>query len=378
MSIVKALVEIGLEPSTDAYGNIVAHYRHSPPSSQPPVAFVAHMDHPGFEVVEASRGRVVARALGGVPVASMSKPTAVLVLTSDGQRLPAKTAPHEGESTSTLGGTPDRLVELILESDADISPPAPVVFDLPDFRLDGDIIRMRALDDLAGCAGTLSALERLVSEKADADVYGVFTRAEEVGLFGARLTAEAGTLPRDTLVVSVEASKVIPGVAQGEGPVIRTGDAAYTFDAEAEQVLIAARESLLKRDRGFKSQRQLMSGGTCEATAFAVFGYRVTGVAFPLGNYHNATTEIQDPDGGVEAEYIHLSDFLGGVALLEEAARIVATRGSTRARGYLSRGPRRCQETAGGWGEGLRLVNCGCRRQGLPSHRRAGCPTHHN
>ena len=63
-----------------------------------------------------------------------------------------------------------------------------------------------------------------------------------------------------------------------------------------------------------------MTGGVCEATAFSMAGYSVTGVAFPLGNYHNATTTIPDPDGGVAEEYIRVSDYLGGVELLAEAA----------------------------------------------------------
>ena len=50
-------------------------------------------------------------------------------------------------------------------------------------------------------------------------------------------------------------------------------------------------------------------------------GTAVTGVAFPLGNYHNATTNLRDPDGGVGAEYIALPDFLGGVELMAEAMR---------------------------------------------------------
>jgi len=183
---------------------------------------------------------------------------------------------------------------------------------------------MRALDDLAGCGSILAALERTVSDGAETDIFGVFTRAEEGGLYGARLLAESGMLPKETLIVSVEASAVIPGVAQGEGPVVRTGDASYTFDAEAEQVLTDAARRIKKRLPEFRSQRQLMSGGTCEATAFAVFGYRTTGLAFPLGNYHNATTSISDPDGGVAAEYIRLSDYLGGVDLITEAARGVS------------------------------------------------------
>lgn len=321
----ETLAELGLRPRIDLYGNIVAHYRGRTTPPRPPIAFVAHMDHPGFEVVEVSAGRAVARALGGVPVASLRRPTPVLVLLADGRRLPAKTAPYTGTPAPPTEGGAARMVELVLNTKEQLSPPLPAVFDLPDFVMEGDTVRMRAVDDLAGCAASLAALGRLVADKAAVDVYAVFTRAEEAGLYGARLIAEAGGLPRDAVVVSVEASAVIPGVAQGEGPVIRTGDALYTFDGGAEQVLVGARESLRKRDPGFKVQRHLMSGGGCEATAFALAGYRVTGVAFPLGNYHNATTFIQDPDGGVEAEFIKLPDYLGGVALLVEAARQAAS-----------------------------------------------------
>lgn len=343
--ILAALEGMGVQHRRDEYGNIIAHYRRGPAEAAS-IALVAHMDHPGFEVVEASADRIVARALGGVPVASLRKPAPVLVLTPDGQRVPAETSPLPEPPPEQRS---ERLVDLRLKAPASLAPATPVVFDLPDFVLDGDFIRMRALDDLAGCASILAVLERLAADRAEADVYGVFTRAEEAGLFGARLLAEAKALPPGTLVVSVESSAVIPGVAQGEGPVIRTGDAAYTFDADAEQVLIVAREGIRQRDPHFKCQRQLMSGGTCEATAFAVFGYSVTGVAFPLGNYHNATTSIPDPDGGVGAEYIRLSDFLGGIELLSEAARSVARRGDSPVRRRLREFPedvrRRLRET---------------------------------
>ena len=330
--VLECLREMGVDHRRDPFGNIIAHYSRGDGPHRPAVALVAHMDHPGFEIVEAAGRRAVARAVGGVPVASLVKPTPVLVLTPDGRRIPAITARHE--TTKDPGDRKaERLVTLTMESPVELDPPVPVVFDLPDFVLDGDTIRMRALDDLAGCAGVLAVLERTVADGAECDVYGVFTRAEEGGLYGARLLAESGTLPADTIVVSVESSSVIPGVAQGEGPVIRTGDAATTFDAGAERVLVAAREALRGRDPAFKSQRQLMSGGVCEATAFAVYGYSVTGLAFPLGNYHNATTSIGDPEGGVAAEYIVLSDYLGGVDLLTEAARCAPRPGENPLRG---------------------------------------------
>ena len=321
--VIETLRGIGLDAVTDDFGNVIAHYRNSD-GDQPPLALVAHMDHPGFEIVEASERGLLAVALGGVPEVSLSNPANVLVILDDDVRVPAQVLPFpDGDG---------RTVRVELSEEVKINPPVPVVFNLPDFMLDAGFIRMRALDDLAGCASTMAAIERLVEEGAECDVYAVFTRAEEGGLFGARLMAEAQTLPPETLVVSIESSPVIPGVEQGAGPVIRTGDALYTFDAEAEQVLIVARESIRQRNPDFKSQRQLMSGGVCEGTAFAIWGYKATGMAFPLGNYHNATTGIRDPESGIGAEYIRVEDFLGGVELLTEAAKCVARRNDSPAR----------------------------------------------
>ena len=326
---VEVLDRAGVPYELDDFGNIIARLRRGGEPTEPPIAFVAHMDHPGFEVVETDGRRALARAVGGVPAASLARPTPVQVVTPGG-RVRGTTARHETTDDPADRRTP-RMVWLELESVVEHEPPLPAVFDLPDFAFEGDTIRMRAVDDLAGCAAILAALERLARDVTEAvDVYAVLTRAEEEGLLGARLMAEAGTLPRDTFVVSVESSAVIPGVSQGAGPVIRTGDAAFTFDAEAEQVLTAASERLAGRAPEFRVQRQLMSGGVCEATAFAVNGYRATGLAFPLGNYHNATTHIGDVDGGVDTEYIELSDFLGGVDLIAEAAAGVSRRGETR------------------------------------------------
>ena len=329
-SFVEATLDgLGVPWSKDAFGNVIAHYESDAGSSRPPLAFVAHMDHPGFEVIEAAADGLVAKAMGGVPAASLVKPVPVLVLVDGGVRVPGIASPHP-RSAPPEDRSGDRLVHIKTDTKVDVDPPAAVVFDLPDFELDGETIRMRAADDLAGCAAVLALLGRVVDEGAAGDVYGVFTRAEEVGLYGARLVAEAGTLPKDTVVVSVESSAVLPGVSQGQGPVIRTGDAASTFSAKAELVLGSVRDALHKRNPGFKTQRQLMSGGVCEATGFAAYGYDVTGVAFPLGNYHNATTHIPDRDGGVGAENIHLSDFLGGVDLLSEAAAGAGERSDAR------------------------------------------------
>ena len=351
--ISRKLDDVGIPYHQDGFGNIVARLCTSEEPGCNPIAFVAHMDHPGFEITQIEASKALAHAVGGIPVISLVAPTPINVITPDG-RVPGVTARHE-TTQDPRDRNSRRLVWVNLESELDIELPVPAVFDLPDFDLQGQHIRMRALDDLAGCAAILAVLERLsesmpsfdslssgqdlkrstLPAQQDIDLYGVFTRAEEEGLLGARLMAQAEVLPINTLVVSIEASAVIPGISIGEGPVIRTGDAAYTFDAETEQVLTVASEILKDRDPDFKVQRQLMSGGVCEATAFALNGYKTTGLAFPLGNYHNATTRIMDLDGGIDSEYIAMSDFLGGVDLLAEAAISVSRRYESKARRWI-------------------------------------------
>jgi endoglucanase len=338
-----ALSEMGVDFQTDRYGNIIAKVPGNASKRErediPPIAYVAHLDHPGFESVATDGDFLVARALGGVPAASFETGVPLQVILEDGSRISAATAGRYGPEE-------DRQVLVQLNQLQPVSLPRPVVFDLVDFQLDGDFIRMRALDDLAGCGSILAALSVLREERLPGDVYGVFTRAEEVGLVGARLLGEAKALPLDTLVVSLESSRTLPGAEIGNGPVIRVGDAGFTFNADAEAVLIKARETLQARPEGFKVQRQLMSGGTCEASALAFYGYQTTGIAFPLGNYHNGA-----PEGRIEAEYIHRDDFLGGVQLVLESARSVAERKNTAFRRRLAEVPQefrqRLTQTAG-------------------------------
>lgn len=309
------LEDKGLDFQLDKYGNVIVHYMTD--ADCEPIAYVAHMDHPGFEFLGLDdRGMPVARALGGVPPISFDGGTKVKIIMGNQEEVP-------GVLVAKDNGILDRQVFIQPNKEMNIVEPAYAVFDLPDFALLDDFIHMRALDDLAGCASIISVLEALVSQNSKANFYGVFTRAEEVGLIGARLVARDKQLPENTTIVSIESSRTIPGAEQGKGPVIRTGDASYTFDGGAERLLLRTGSLLKENESGFQYQRQLMSGGTCEATAFALQGYQVTGLAYPLGNYHNQGNPSEvSPAGSVELENIHEEDFHNGIRLLTEAATI--------------------------------------------------------
>ena len=98
------------------------------------------------------------------------------------------------------------------------------------------------------------------------------------------------------------------------------GDKTSLFDTGAtEEILQIARES------GITVQRCLMSGGTCEASAFQLYGLTSAGLCVALGNYHNVT-----PDGRIGAEYISLDDLTGLVALCREIALRTEPAGRTR------------------------------------------------
>src|SRR5207253_2291021 len=173
--------------------------------------------------------------------------------------------------------------------------------------------RARAADALAGCALIVCALLVLREDDRPHDIHAIFTRAEETGLYGARLAAEDGLIPRDAFVVSVEASRALPGAEAGKGVVVRAGDLHNTFSNEAERYLRVARERLA--DAGMPVQRALLVGGTCEASAFVRLGWTATGMALPNVNYHNAA-----PDGGFAPEIVRVSDLASGIALAVEAA----------------------------------------------------------
>ena len=324
------LRRLGLAPWRDEFGNILVRYQRGEPRGLPPIAFVAHMDHPAFEVSIVEGDRVKGELMGGVAPACFDRPVAVRVY---------PVGNDEGVAGTIVGHVDRGLRQVTF--DLEMSGPVAVgdfgVFDFPAFELDGDLVHLRAADDLGGCAAILLALETLVESAATSesgpdsesdsaiDVFGVFTRAEEIGLCGAILLAESQTLPKDAVVVSLETSKELPGAVMGEGPVIRVGDRSTSFSPEGEAVLLAARAKLQAADPSAKVQRRLMDGGTCEATAFWQRGYRATGVALPLGNYHNVGV-AEDGSPLLAPEFVSATDLSGAVDLLVAAARSVGER----------------------------------------------------
>lgn len=293
--------ERGLRHETDAAGNVVVKYgpgvQGAPRDGGTPLVLVAHLDHPGFHVVGDrlvfKGGLLAANAQPGAPLHYFRRGVRdpigsgeLLIATEENGRLTGATA---------TGVTGDFAM-----------------WGFPSWSIEDGRITARVCDDLVGCAAILSVLDEIATSRPSTCVWGLFTRAEEEGFLGALEAIRLATVPRDADVLSLECSKALPTAPQGGGVIVRVGDRMSIFDPS----LTAALEAAAATVDGLRSQRRLMDGGACEATAFCAAGYRASGVAVPLGGYHNAS----DGDPGIVPETVTTEDYLAEVRLLTALA----------------------------------------------------------
>jgi putative aminopeptidase FrvX len=244
----------------DKFGNLIAHYARG--KRRPEFAFAAHMDHPGW---------VGERFLGGVPESYLRDP-----------------------KTQSFGDF--------------------AMWDLPPFVVENDLLHSRACDDLIGCAAIVAMFHELERMKVETSCLGLFTRAEEVGFLGAIALAKSRIIPKSIAIISLETSAERPPARIGDGPIIRVGDRTSIFSPS-----VTARLECIAAESGQRVQRCLMPGGTCEATAYQLYGYKSGALCVALGNYHNCA-----PGNKIDAEFVSLGDYIGLVNLCVKIASSVS------------------------------------------------------
>jgi endoglucanase len=296
---------LGLPSDRDAAGNVLVRYG----DSDAPLVLVAHLDHPGFVVdaVEGDRALLTFHGGLGAEHAIAGSPVAFF--------RPGTDEPTGRGALATADASGGRLTGATAEVlDGAASPGGIAMWDFPAWQLEGGRITGRVCDDLLGAAAILACLEELTRRRPDASVWGLFTRAEEVGFLGAFEAIRLGTVPAGASVLSLECSKALVDAPQGDGVIVRVGDRMSVFAPDLTESLRGAADALVGRDSGFHYQRKLMDGGACEATVFCASGFRASGLAVPLGNYHNAS----DEGAGIAPEHVVVDDWLAEIALLIE------------------------------------------------------------
>lgn len=290
-----------LEFKRDNFGNVIVRLRTA---TTRPFVLAAHMDHPGFEIIKKLSAKSwLAKFLGGVPDEYFRAGVPVRLMPQSAAaklgRRPGKAKEFELHAKQVVNGTPEFAV-----------------WELEDFAVRDGQIHGRGCDDLIGVASILATLIELKRSRARVHVIGVIARAEEIGFLGAMAVAVGSALPKNSLVVSLETSRELPGVKMERGVILRVGDRTSIFDSEAMRFLAEIAAGLKKKNKKFQFQRALMSGGTCEATAYQEFGFQTAAVCVALGNYHNCA-----PNKRIAAEFVSLADALTMVELLAAAAR---------------------------------------------------------
>ena len=303
--IERVVEQLDLKVQHDPFGNLIVK-RPGAGKSRNKLAFMAHMDHPGFEAVDVEGTTVIARWHGGV------KPE---YFTGMGVRFHADGNEYPGTISMIRRNDDDTRVKGVA---VECPEPPPVnalgMWDLPGVSLEDNILHAIAVDDLAGCGVLVATLMELNDKEIDTEIWFLFTRAEETGFIGALGMAKSGVLPPSLPVISVEMSKALPDVAeQGRGPVVRVGDHTTIFNNSLIMFMRKQAEGLT--NGGFQYQSALMDGGSCEATVMNAFGYRPAGLAVPLANYHNQVPHREGEPYRLDREAINFTDFRHAVML---------------------------------------------------------------
>ncbi|MCU1375954.1 MAG: hypothetical protein JWO68_3240 [Actinomycetia bacterium] len=298
--------ERGLDVHEDPAGNLVLRYESAGANTDEPLVLVAHLDHPGFVVDTVEAGIASMTFHGGLASVNAVEGSPVNFFRT-GEVEPCGWGGLL--AADELNGRLTGATAEVVEGDAgDLA-----MWGFPGWSIEDDRITARVCDDLLGAAAILACLDEVVRRApAGVAVWGLLTRAEEVGFLGALEAIRLGTVPSGASVLSLECSKALPDAPQGGGVIVRVGDRMTIFDPGLTEALRTAADLVLDEDPTFRYQRKLMDGGSCEATAFCASGFRASGIAVPLGNYHNA----QDSGPGIAAETVLVADWLAEVQLL--------------------------------------------------------------
>ena len=305
----------------DAAGNLVITRRGADPSR--PIFITAHLDHPAFVLRRRIDERTVELEFrGGVhdPYFSDAK---IEIFGADGRAYRAAVVRLEPDAR------PFKRVVAVLRAPAELNRGDVARWALRGRGaspiIAGGRLYAPACDDLAGVAAALCTLDVLRTGTSAAHVGVLLTRAEEIGFVGAIAACKHRTVPKRARLICLENSRSYPESPIDAGPILRVGDKLSVFSPDLTNRLSRLMADFQRDNPGFKAQRKLMPGGTCEASTFSAYGYESTCVCLPLGNYHN----MVDIDGvlagkrpaRVGPEHISLADFHGMVELLVHFAR---------------------------------------------------------
>lgn len=298
--ILDALAQSAAEMDTrvDPLGNVLVWLKGRRRAART-LLFAAHMDEVGFIITGITEeGYLRFAAVGGIDTR---------VIFGKRVRVNGRTGIIGGKAVHLCSAEEKKKLpdvgELLIdvgassreEAAAWVHPGDTAVFESEYTRLEGGLIKGRALDDRAGCA----LLLKLAEQTPEYDMVLAFTVQEEIGLRGAR-TAAFAVRPDVAVVVDATTAADTAGVAEerqvcriGGGAVISFMDKRTLYDGELYRQILAIAEK-----NGLRAQPKTVVAGGNDAGAIqtAAAGARVAAVSLPCRYIHSPSCVLSKKD----------------------------------------------------------------------------------
>ncbi len=310
----------------DRLGSII--FKKEGAAKEPRIMIPGHMDEIGFMVKHITDdGFIRFLPLGGwYDGVILSQRVIIKTCKGDVPGIVGSKPPHimGAEEIKKMVEKKDMFIDVgaLTKAEAEeefgIRPGDPVI---PDSKFqilkNGKTILAKALDDRAGCALFVEVIKALKDIKHPNTVYGVGTVQEEVGLRGARTSANVVD-PDVCLIAEVGIAADVPGVSQdqmpgklGKGPFIKILDAGMIPNTRLRDLAV----STAKKHK-IPYQFASLPGG---ATDGGVIHFHSRGVpslviGVPTRYIHS------------HASIIHLDDYENSVKLLLELVKVLDKR----------------------------------------------------
>ncbi|HEX2236573.1 MAG TPA: M42 family metallopeptidase [Actinomycetota bacterium] len=304
--VAKALEQLVDEVKTDRLGNLVGVRR----GRTPRVMLCAHMDSIGFLVSHIDdEGYLRISPVGGFDARTLVMQRVLVAGRSDytGLLAPATKPIHllKKEEREQVPKLEDFFVDLMLPADEvkdNVSVGDPVTL-LRDPLVTDRAVTAPYLDDRLGVYVLLETLRRM--EDSSAEIYGVVSVQEEVGLRGAATSAfglepDVGVALDITIATDLPgADKRHPGCSVGGGPAVGVMDSSSISDPR-----LVRRFKSVAEEHDIPLQLEVSLGGGTDAGAMqlAKSGVPVITISTPVRYVHtvNEMALVSDIDATVD------------------------------------------------------------------------------
>lgn len=303
----------GTDYTVDNLGNLIVHKKGAK-TPEKKLMMCAHMDEVGLIITYITDdGLLKFNEIGGIDPAVLIGRTVTLESGAKGVIALKHIHLTEKDEREKLPKHTDMYIDIGAKSKEEaekyayLGSYATFDCDFTEFGTDNRFVRMKALDDRAGCAFML----KLIGEDLPYDVDFAFDVQEEIGTVGA-FAATYGIMPDVCVVLETTTAGDIDGVegdkracVLGDGPVVSYMDRGTIYDHDLYKDTMN-----LAKEKGIKAQTKTLIAGGNDSRAVKTVGEgaRVIAISIPTRYLHSPNCVMNKDD--ISATYTLIKAFI--------------------------------------------------------------------